>query len=98
MYAQDDPYLDIIDEQWEHILMWYNLFASKRPVMLYDVQEQRIYAYPYKEFKAELNPRSQAILADQYQRALANNQMVVFVRDNEKRKLVSYSLGLVRKE
>jgi len=94
----NDPYLDMIYEHWEHILMWYNLFADKRPVMLFDVQEGRIYAYPYQEFKAELSPRSQATLADQYQRALANNQMVVFVRDNEKRKLVSYSMHLVQEE
>ncbi|GAB4533108.1 MAG: hypothetical protein Kow0063_14580 [Anaerolineae bacterium] len=94
----NDPYLDMIYEQWEHILMWYNLFADKRPVMLFDVQEDRIYAYPYQEFKAELSPRSQVTLADQYQRASANNQMVVFVRDNEKRKLVSYSLDLAQEE
>ncbi len=92
------PYLDMVYEQWEHILMWYNLFADKRPVMLYDVQEGKIYAYPYQGFKAELSPRSQASLADQYQQALARNQMVVFVRDNEKRKLVSYSLDLAQEE
>ena len=94
----NDPYLDVVYEQWEHILMWYNLFADKRPVMLYDVQERKIYAYPYQEFKADLSPRSQASLADQYQRALASNQMVVFVRDNEKRKLVSYNFDLVQEE
>jgi hypothetical protein len=94
----NDSYLDMVYEQWEHILRWYNLFAAKRPVMLYDVQEGRIYAYPYREFKAELSPRSQATLADQYQRAAANNQMVVFVRDNEKRKLVSYTMDLVQEE
>jgi hypothetical protein len=94
----NDLYLDMVYEHWEHILRWYNLFAAKRPVMLFDVQEQRIYAYPYQEFKAELSPRSQAILADQYQRALASNQMVVFVRDSQKRKLVSYSLDLAQEE
>jgi hypothetical protein len=94
----NDPYLDMVYEQWEHILRWYNLFAAKRPVMLFDVQEGKIYAYPYQEFKAELSLRSQAILADQYQRALASNQMVVFVRDNQKRKLVSYSLDLAQEE
>jgi hypothetical protein len=88
----DDPYLDVIDDQWENILMMYNMFAAKRPVMLFDVQEQRIYAYPYKEFKAELSPRSQATLEDQYRQAGRNHQMVVFVRDNEKEKLVSYNL------
>jgi hypothetical protein len=91
---KDDPYLEMVYEHWEDILRWYNLFADKGPVMLFDVQEQRIYAYPYKEFKEDMNQRSRAILQDQYRRARHNNQMVVFVRDNDKEKLVSYSLEL----
>ena len=64
--------------------------------MLYDIQEQRIYAYPYKEFKAEMNRRSQDMLEKQYQNALTNDQMVVFVRDNENEKLISYSVPLTQ--
>jgi hypothetical protein len=70
------------------------MFAAKKPVMLFDVQEQRIYAYPYKEFKADLSQRSQTILKKQYRQARLNHQMVVFVRDNEAEKLVSYSMDL----
>ena len=90
----NDPYPDLINENWEHILRMYRLFADKKPVMLYDLQEQRIYAYPYREFNAEMNPRSQQVLTEQYEDALAKNQMVVFVRDNEERKLISYSIQL----
>ena len=89
-----DPYLKMVYDQWENILMVYNMFAAKKPVMLFDVQEQRIYAYPYKEFRAELSQRSQAILKKQYRQAQHNHQMVVFVRDNEEEKLVSYSMDL----
>jgi hypothetical protein len=94
----DDPYLDVIDEQWENILRMYSLFAAKGPVMLYDLQEQKIYAYPYKEFRADLNRRSRAILKKQYRRARANNQMVLFIRDAENRAFRSYTLNLVPKE
>ena len=90
----NDPYLDMVYDQWPNILMMYTMLATKRPVMLFDVQEQKIYAYPYKEFKAELSQRSQTILAKQYRQARHAHQMVVFVRDNEKQKLVSYSLDL----
>jgi hypothetical protein len=90
----NDPYWDVICEQWSNILMWYQLFASKKPAMLYDIQEQRIYAYPYKEFKADMNQRSQDMLEKQYQNALTNDQMVVFIRDNENEKLISYSVPL----
>ena len=89
----NDPYWEIVCEHWPKILRWYQLFADKQPVMLFDIQEQKIYAYPYKEFKADLSQRSQAQLARQYRKAAAHNQVVVFVRDNEKRKLVSYTVS-----
>jgi hypothetical protein len=47
-----DQYLDIIKEQWGNILMLYKKFDDKKPVMSYDIQEQRIYAYPYEDFKS----------------------------------------------
>ena len=94
----EDPYWDAIQEQWEHILNWYMLFADKKPVMLYDLQEQKIYAYPYQEFKKELSQKSQSSLAEQYQQAVKNKRMVVFVRDNEKRKLVSYTVSMDQSE
>lgn len=60
--------------------------------MLYDGQERRIYAYPYREFAADLSARSQVALAEEYAAALRSGQMVVFVRDNVKRRLVSCSV------
>ena len=72
-----------------NILMFYKRFEEKRPVMLLDLQSQKIYAYPYKEFKAELSERSQVMLAADYEKAIAKNQIVVFVRDNETQRLVS---------
>ena len=90
----DDPYLDLVYDHWENLLMVYRMYAAQRPVMLFDVQEQKIYAYQYQGFKAELKPSSQEVLKDQYQRARLQHQMVVFVRDNEARRLVSYALDL----
>ena len=89
-----DPYLDMIDAQWHNILMMYKITPVKRPVMLFDVQAQKILVYAYKEFKASLNQRSQALLKEQYREAQRNNQMVLFVRDNAKQKFKSYSLDL----
>ena len=88
----DDPLFDAMCEHWEHIVTGYMQFEDKRPVMLYDIQEKRIYAYQYEGFKAEMAPKSQASLADQYERAGALGKMVVFVRDNEAKRLVSYLL------
>jgi hypothetical protein len=60
--------------------------------MLFDIQEQKVYAYPYKDFKAGLNKKSQIMLKEQYESAIAENKMVVFVKDNENKILRSYSL------
>jgi hypothetical protein len=72
--------------------MLYEKFADKKPVMLYDIQERRIYAVPYREYRATLSKRSQISLKKQYERAMADGDIVVFVKDNENEKLVSYSL------
>jgi hypothetical protein len=89
MYEQ---YWDAVGEQWDNILGLYKRFDAKKPVMLLDIQEQKIYAYPYNDFKSELSKRSQIQLEEQYEAAILNNEMVVFVRDTEKKELVSYSL------
>ena len=87
-----DPYFAVIQEFWPHILMHYQEFEDKKPVMLFDIQEQRLYVYSYEGFKAELSERSQNLLEQQYEKALAEQKMVVFVRDNDQKKLVSYSI------
>jgi hypothetical protein len=89
-----DPYLETIQEQWPNILRLYEAFKKHNPVMLYDIQENKIYAYPYKEFKAELSNRSKASLKNQYESASTQGNMVIFVRDNFKRKLVSYTMDI----
>jgi hypothetical protein len=75
-----------------HILTFYRRFEDKRPVMLLDLPSERIYAYPYEPFRADLSPKSQAKLTADYERARAKDKIVVFVRDNETRRLMSMLL------
>ena len=89
-----DPYFKAIQEQWPNIRGLYMTYGSKKPLMLYDIQEKKIYAYPYKEFKAELSKKSQTSLEHDYDSASNNGSMVVFVRDNIERKLVSYTISI----
>ena len=49
----DDLYWEVVREQYGNLSFLYQKFARKRPVMLFDIQEQRIYAYPYREFAAD---------------------------------------------
>jgi hypothetical protein len=86
-----DEYLDVAYEQWENIFWLYREFEEKHPVMLYDIQEQRIYAYPYEDYLKELSEKSRVMLREQYEEAMRENKIVVFIRDNEARRLVSYA-------
>ena len=87
-----DELLDAALEQYGNIVMMYEMFDDKIPVMLFDIQEQRVYAYPYKGYRDDMNERSQRILEQQYEQAQVDGQIVVFVRDNVKQKLRSFSL------
>jgi hypothetical protein len=89
-----DPYLGLIKEQWPNIAELYNEHADKYPVMLVDVRDLEIHAFPYEEFRGLLDAPSQAALDEQYGRAVENRQMVLFVRDVEHKIFQSYSLAL----
>jgi hypothetical protein len=90
--AESDYLLEAAEENWPHILTAYRQFEDKMPVVLYDIQERRIYVYPYADFLRDLSEKSQITLKDQYERAVQDNKIVVFVRDNERRRLVSFSM------
>jgi hypothetical protein len=32
-----DPYLDLIDEQWNNIAMMYDVFRDRKPIVEYEV-------------------------------------------------------------
>jgi hypothetical protein len=93
-FQMSDPYFKAIQEHWPNIRALYITYESKRPIILYDIQEKKIFAYPYKEFKADLSEKSQVSLDQDYKSASVHRSMIVFVRDNIERKLVSYIVNI----
>ena len=87
-----DPYWEVVQSLMQDIRYCYEQYREKKPVLLFDIQENRIYVYPYLEFKNDLSARSQGILQEQYARAITDDKIVVFVRDNDVKRLVSYSV------
>jgi len=87
-------YFKTIKKHWDAICHAYLIHEDKRPVILLDVTEGMVYAYSYKGFKAQLNEQGQASLTEQYCEGLQKNWFVIFVRDNEEKKLMSYSMNL----
>lgn len=70
----------------------YAICEDRHAVSLFDTEEQKIYAYNYQGFQADSNSNSQEILEEQFADAVATSKIVVFVRDNENRRRVSYAV------
>ena len=92
MKGKNDDLVQAALEIQESIRRAYRLHEQHRPVMLFHIQEDRIYAYPYVGYKETLSERSQAMLEKQYEEAQKENKIVVFVRDEATRRLASFSL------
>ncbi len=90
--AGNSDLVDMALEIQESIRGAYRLHEEDRPVMLFHVQEERIYANPYLQYKATLSERSQAMLEKQYEEAQQQDKIVVFVRDEATRRLISLSI------
>jgi hypothetical protein len=90
----DEEFFEIVSEHWGQILNLYKKIEDKKPIMLIDIQEQKLYAYPYLDYKSSLTERSQAMLEKEYEAALLNNKVVVFVQDNENKQLLSQNFDL----
>ena len=89
-----NPYLELIQSQWEHISALYNEFADKRPIILLDVDAAELHAYPFEKIREIFDADSQATLEEQYQRAVATRQMVLIVRDKENKQTLTYTIKL----
>ena len=48
----NEMYLAIAEDTWPEVLEYYEMHEDKRPVMLLEITENKIYAYPYEEFKS----------------------------------------------
>ncbi len=86
----DDPYLEIIDEQWDYILRVYGQSRDKKPIIEYDLQDMKIYSYPAMEYINKLSSRTRTQMKGQYEEVIEQNKFVLFVKDTEKKKLRSY--------
>ncbi len=86
----DDPYLDLIDKQWDNITMMYDAFRDKKPIVEYKVDRKKIYAYSANEYIDALTARTRNETKKQYEDACKNNQFMLFIRDKRNNKLRSY--------
>ena len=94
----DDPYLDLIDEQWNNIAMMYYVFRDKYPIVEYEVDSKKIYSYAANEYIDTLTRRTRNETKKQYEEACNNNQFILFIKDEMNRKLRSYIFDIPEQE
>ena len=92
--SSHDPYLKLINEHWHHIVMVYEMFKRKKPIIEYDVVDEKIFSYPAKEYIQTLSIRTRKQTRKQYREAVRKNQFILFIKDTKNRKLRSYIFDL----
>lgn len=91
---RDDPYLDLIHEQWDNIVVVYRTFMGKEQTIEFDISEQKIYSYPAGDYIQTLSERTRDQTARQFAEAKERNQFVLFVKDAKNHRLRSYIFDL----
>jgi hypothetical protein len=89
--GKKNPNADLIEavqNYTEEILLFYESVEDDRPVILFDFQKQRICAYHYEEYKTGLNVESQAVFDEEYEKAEAEDKLLVLVWDSATGRLV----------
>lgn len=90
----DDPYLDMIGDQWENIIALYEQFRDKDQIIEFDVTSQKIYSYPAGDYIQTLSERTRDEATRQFARAQKSNKFLLFVKDSENQRLRSYVFDL----
>jgi hypothetical protein len=73
----------------EQILKFHDQLEDAHPVIVLDFQRLRLHSYPFAEYKATIRPESQAMLNEEYEKAVAKNKVLVVVWDSETRRLAT---------
>ena len=77
-----------VQDRTEDILDLYEEVEDDRPVLVLDFQKQTIGAYHHEEYKTGLSVESQAVYDQEYEKALAEDKILVLVWDRATGRLV----------
>ena len=77
-----------VQHRTEDILDFYEEIEDDRPVIVLDYQKQTINAYHYEEYKATLSMESQAVYDQEYEKAIAEDKVLVLAWDSATGRLV----------
>lgn len=88
---ESDPYGALIHLHWDEISGIYDSLEDKTPVLLFTVPSKKILAYHFDDFAEDLSEQDKSRIAKDRKAVLSGRLMLVFVRDDDQRRLISYS-------
>lgn len=91
-YEEDKIYLDILKNIVDKVYDFYNMSDRQDLIMIYEMKENKIYSYIYDDYLKSLNERSREMLEKQYQEAIDSKRIVLFIKDEVRKKLKSYTV------
>ena len=94
--SKPDTYLPVLHEHWDALTGMYVAFEELEPMMEFDVASGQIRAYSAREYLAGLSNRTREKTRKQYKKAVAEGAIMVFVRDEPKKMLRSYTFAPAR--
>lgn len=83
-------YNDIINEFWPTIILAWKKYSINRPIIECNLDSWQVMAYPSEDYIETLSDRDKNLNKEQFNKALDNGGMVVFIRDTKNRALKSY--------
>jgi hypothetical protein len=92
-----NPNADLVKAVQDHtdqIIEFYERVEDERPVIVLDFQKQTICAYHYEEYKVRLSKESQVVLDVEYEKALAEDKVLVLAWDSATGRLVTTTFDL----
>ena len=91
------PNADLVKAVQDHtdqIIEFYERVDDERPVIVLDFQKQTICGYPYEEYRVILSKESQVVLDVEYEKALAEDKLLVLAWDSATGRLVTTTFDL----
>lgn len=87
---QNEDYREEMEGYWPTIMFAWRKHCDLHPVIVCDLVEKTVGAYPAKEYIDGLSERTRAATFKRYEECDREGGMTVFVYDRHRRKLQSY--------
>lgn len=94
--ADSDTYLSILREHWDALTGMHLALEDRAAMLEFNVVTGQIRAYPAGDYLEELSIRTREETKKQYKKAVAEGALMVFVRDESKEILRSYTFALAK--